>query len=175
MSLDAALLGSRTVPGQPEHVADARAFVAGLLSGRRGCAEVAALLTSELVTNAVLHTRSGDGGMVTITVIDTPDGVLIKVTDDGSRGRAPAVSSDPSAVHGRGLLLVQELASQWGYCRDGARTTVWARIGDGTGEAHPATQDRKPPRGRAGSQPARPRLAGAGRAAMYAAAHTGIL
>jgi len=176
MRREGALLGSRTIPGHPEHVADARAFVAGLLGGSRDCGDTAALLTSELVTNAVLHTRSGgEGGTVTITVAHAPDGILIEVTDDGSRDRSPVVGGDPCAEHGRGLLLVQELASQWGYCRDGARTTVWVRIGEEKGEARPAARGRRPPRGRAGGQPAGLRLAGLSRAAMNGAAHTGIL
>ncbi len=63
----AVVLGSLTIPGRPEQVSRARAYVAALAGA---AAETAALLTSELVTNAVLHTRSGrDGGTVTVVVI----------------------------------------------------------------------------------------------------------
>jgi hypothetical protein len=68
----ATVLGSLTIPGRPEQVATARAFVARTLSSHRVGADhdAATLLTSEIVTNAVQHTKSGvDGGTVTIVVI----------------------------------------------------------------------------------------------------------
>jgi anti-sigma regulatory factor (Ser/Thr protein kinase) len=123
----ATVLGSLTIPGRPEQVAPARAFVAQTLSSHQIGADVdaATLLTSEIVTNAVQHTRSGvDDGTVTIVVIRVPHGVLIEVIDDGSAG-APVVKGDLYAADGHGLFLVQHLATQWGYFRDPAGTTVW--------------------------------------------------
>jgi anti-sigma regulatory factor (Ser/Thr protein kinase) len=127
-----AILGSLTIPGRPEEVAVARAFIAGLLpAGGKGRAvdpEAATLLTSELVTNAILHTMSGtDDGTVTIVVVNVPDGVLIEVIDDGSAG-TPVVKGDLFAPDGHGLYLVQQLAAQWGYLRDPAGTTVWFHL-----------------------------------------------
>jgi len=127
MMPEAVVLGSLTIPGCPEHVARARAFVTRLAGA---AAETAVLLTSELVTNAVLHTRSGrDGGAVTVVVIDLPDGLLVEVADDGSRDRGPEVSGDRSAACGHGLFLVEQLAARWGYRQDGAGTTVWFQVG----------------------------------------------
>jgi anti-sigma regulatory factor (Ser/Thr protein kinase) len=127
-----AILGSLTIPGRPEEVAVARAFIAGLLpAGGKGRAvdpEAATLLTSELVTNAILHTRSGaPGGTVTVVVVDVPDGVLVEVIDDGSP-TAPVVKGDLLATDGHGLFLVQQLTAQWGYLRDAAGTTVWFHL-----------------------------------------------
>ena len=62
MTPAAVVLGSLTVPGMPEHVSRARAFVAGLADRtalEQDTVDTAALLTSELVTNAMLHTSSG--------------------------------------------------------------------------------------------------------------------
>ena len=42
----------------------------------------------------------------------------------------PVVREDVSATHGRGLLLVQSLAADWGYQGDGDLTTVWFRLED---------------------------------------------
>ena len=59
----ATVLGSLTIPGHPEQVAAARAFVSRTLSSHRVGADsdTATLLTSEIVTNAIRHTRSGPG------------------------------------------------------------------------------------------------------------------
>ena len=133
MTPEAVVLGSLTIPGCPEHVASARAFVARLAGA---AAETAVLLTSELVTNAVLHTRSGrDGGTVTVVVIDLPDGLLVEVADDGSPDHGPEVSGDRYAACGHGLFLVEQLAARWGYRQDGAGTTVWFQVSRGDGPA----------------------------------------
>lgn len=127
----AQLLGSLTLPGTPDKVAEARSFIASTLAaGTRGClvdADVAMLLTSEVVTNAILHTSSGAGGTVTVAVAAAPDGVVIKVIDDGAAG-APVVKEEVFAANGHGLFLVQQLAARWGYLRDPAGTTVWFHL-----------------------------------------------
>jgi len=127
-----AILGSLTIPGRAEQVSGARAFITRTLAaarkGQQIDSDAATLLTSELVTNAILHTASGTaGGTVTIVVVDVPDGVLIEVIDDGSAG-APVVKGDLFAADGHGLYLVQQLAAQWGYLRDPAGTTVWFHL-----------------------------------------------
>lgn len=122
------VLGSLTIPGNPENVASARAFIARALSRRPGVdSDAATLLTSELVTNAIQHTKSGRGGEVTVNVISLPDGVLVEVTDQGAPG-APVVKSDLYAAEGHGLYLVQKLARQWGYLRGPVGTTVWFHL-----------------------------------------------
>jgi anti-sigma regulatory factor (Ser/Thr protein kinase) len=125
----AAILGSVTIPGRPEHVSGTRAFIARTVAGVPGVdAEAATLLTSELVTNAIQHTDSGmAGGTVTVVAIGVPGGVLVEVVDDGSGG-APIVKGDLYAAEGHGLFLVQQLATQWGYLRDRGGTTVWFHL-----------------------------------------------
>ena len=90
--------------------------------------DAATLLTSEIVTNAIQHTKSGvDGGTITIVVIGVPHGILVEIIDDGSAG-TPVVKGDLYAAEGHGLFLVQHLAAQWGYLRDPAGTTVWFHL-----------------------------------------------
>jgi serine/threonine-protein kinase RsbW len=126
----AAVLGSLAIAGRPEHVREARTFAARVLADLGPVTETAVLLTSELVTNAVRHSRSRSaGGMVTLVILQDPAGVRIEVTDDGSDTGAPVVKADTFASDGHGLLLVQSLAEQWGYLRSGAAgTTVWFRF-----------------------------------------------
>ena len=153
----ATVLGSLTIPGRPEQVATARAFVARTLSSHQVGADndAATLLTSEIVTNAIQHTKSGvDGGTVTIVVIGVPHGVLVEIIDDGSAG-TPVVKGDLYAAEGHGLFLVQHLAAQWGYLRDPAGTTVWFHLPVG----RPVAADpraRRPTGGRADRPPAQP-------------------
>lgn len=124
------VLGTLTVPGRPEHVARARRFITRTVSAAgRIDSDAATLLTSELVTNAIQHTRSGDGGSVTVTVTGLPDGVLVEVTDQGAAG-APSVRGELYAADGHGLYLVQRLARRWGYLHDPAGTTVWFHLAD---------------------------------------------
>jgi anti-sigma regulatory factor (Ser/Thr protein kinase) len=122
----AAVIGSLTIPGRAEHVREARAFVAKALGDTGPLADTAELLTSELVTNAVVHSDSrGVGGMVALMLIEMPGGLRVEVTDGGSAASIPVVKSDVLVAEGHGLFLVQALADQWGYVRDEVGTTVW--------------------------------------------------
>lgn len=125
-------LGSATVPGRPQDVRTARRFVAAMIGASHPHAETALLLTSELVANAVTHSRSGlPGGMVDVAVAVRGPALLISVTDDGSPSSLPAVSAraggqdSVAEEHGNGLILVASLADAWGYQSAGCRTMVW--------------------------------------------------
>jgi len=117
---------SLTISGVPKNVARARAFVAEVLGPDHPCADVAVLLCSELVTNAVLHSNSQlDGGTVTVVVADLTATVRVQVIDEGSVSSIPVVKAETFAADGHGLFLVENLAEQWGYESDEAGTTVW--------------------------------------------------
>jgi anti-sigma regulatory factor (Ser/Thr protein kinase) len=126
----AAVLGSLTIPGRPEHVREARSFVAKALGELHPSLDDAVLMTSELVTNAVMHSTSRcHGGTINLLVMESTSGVRIEVTDQGSDLSSPIVRGDVYASDGHGLFLVQTLADQWGYLRDETGTTVWFWIG----------------------------------------------
>lgn len=121
--------GSLTVPGLTRNVAEARAFVAKTLGAGHPCRDVAVLLCSELVTNAVLHSASGQpGGTVTIVVLRLGDTVRVEVIDHGSASSTPVVKGEVLAADGHGLFLVDQLADSWGYVLDQVGTTVWFRL-----------------------------------------------
>jgi anti-sigma regulatory factor (Ser/Thr protein kinase) len=126
----AAVLGSLTIPGRPEHVREARAFVAKALGELHPALDTAVLLVSELVTNAVMHSTSRcSGGTVSTLIMESAGGLRIEVADEGSELSAPVVRGDVYASDGHGLFLVQKLADQWGYLRDDHGTTVWFWLG----------------------------------------------
>jgi anti-sigma regulatory factor (Ser/Thr protein kinase) len=126
MMAGASVLASLTIPGRPERVSEARSFVRKVIGPENPAADVAVLLTSEIVTNAVLHSNSRcTGGTVTVLITEIGGGLSIEVADNGSAGSTPVVKGDIYASDGHGLYLVQTLADQWGYVRDAAGTTVW--------------------------------------------------
>jgi anti-sigma regulatory factor (Ser/Thr protein kinase) len=127
----AAVLASLTIPGRPDRVSEARAFVRKVIGEDSPMADTAVLLTSEIVTNAVMHSDSRrTGGSVTVLMIEISGGLRVEVADDGSDLSAPVVRGDVYASDGHGLYLVQAMADQWGYVRDETGTTVWFWLGD---------------------------------------------
>lgn len=104
----------------------ARDFVAAHLRrlGYDGIVASAALLTSELVTNAVLHAP----GPFAVGFVDLGDGIVISVEDhDGDL--PPAQRQEPWATGGRGLAIVDSIASAWGVAAlPGDGKCVWFRL-----------------------------------------------
>src|SRR5947209_8628030 len=103
------------LPGRAESAAAARAAAAKALAGYPA-ADDAVLALSEMVTNAVQHSRSGlPGGTLEVRLTVTAASVLAEVADDGPLG-VPAVTSRESfAERGRGLVLVEALTRVWGW------------------------------------------------------------
>ena len=93
--------------------------------GRPGRSEIAELLTSELVTNALVHTDDD----AVLTAVVSPRGLRVEVRDFVARRphlRAPDTGDD---THGRGLVLVQSLADAWGVRPHGVGKSVWFELG----------------------------------------------
>ncbi|WP_405765874.1 ATP-binding protein [Streptomyces sp. NBC_00080] len=95
--------------------------------GRPGRSETAELLTSELVTNALVHTD--DDAVLTATV--SPSGLRVEVRDSVAQRPRPRVPSADEATHGRGLVLVESLADTWGVRAQGGGKVVWFELGAG--------------------------------------------
>jgi anti-sigma regulatory factor (Ser/Thr protein kinase) len=83
----------------------------------------AVLCVSELVTNAVMHTRSG----CEVRLLAEPGLLTVAVRDHGRPGPplGGELPEDPLRVHGRGLQVVGALSTRWGSGRDASGTTVW--------------------------------------------------
>jgi anti-sigma regulatory factor (Ser/Thr protein kinase) len=120
----------RVLPGTPQAVSVARQIARQLLGDEHPATETAVLLLSELVTNSVMHSKSGaPGGTVTVALCSGPAGILIQVRDDGgpSEPRVSAISAD-GAEHGYGLLLVDALAERWGTISSPDGRVTWCRV-----------------------------------------------
>jgi anti-sigma regulatory factor (Ser/Thr protein kinase) len=123
----------RVLPGRPESVSAAREIARQVLGDGNPATETAMLLVSELVTNSVMHSRSGEpGGSVTIALCEGPAGILIQVCDDGgsSEPRVAAIAAGDAgdAEHGYGLLLVDVLADRWGTISSPDGRVTWCRV-----------------------------------------------
>ncbi|MFF9195684.1 ATP-binding protein [Streptomyces sp. NPDC014779] len=95
--------------------------------GGPGATDVAELLTSELVTNALVHTEHG--AVVTATVL--PEHLRVEVRDFVPGLSRPPVPHADDGTHGRGLVLVQALADSWGVENQGAGKVVWFELNGG--------------------------------------------
>jgi anti-sigma regulatory factor (Ser/Thr protein kinase) len=123
------VIGSLTLPGVERSVAYARRFVGDMLGQDHPRFDDARVVAGELVTNSITHSRSGQGGFVTVA-LDGASGraIQIRVIDGGSDTAKPCVRDDPYAENGRGLLIVQSLADEWGVQAGTDATTIWARL-----------------------------------------------
>lgn len=113
------------LPPDPASARSARRFVADTLAatGVDAPVDVATLLVSELVTNALLHARSE-----IVVRVQSDDGRVRVEVDD--RSAAPPVlrARRDDATTGRGTVLVDALAASWGVEADGAGKTVWFEL-----------------------------------------------
>jgi anti-sigma regulatory factor (Ser/Thr protein kinase) len=107
----------RIFSGRPDQVACARDFVRRRL-GLVPVVDEIVLLVSELCTNALLHTASGDGGAFEVTIYLSVGWVRVGVSDNGS-SQVPLLShAEALSEGGRGLALVELIADSWGYDED---------------------------------------------------------
>ncbi|MBC9729524.1 SpoIIE family protein phosphatase [Streptomyces sp. TRM68367] len=112
-------------------VASARSFVRDTLQGW-GFADIiddAVVLTSELVTNAVVHA----GTSADLLCLRTDDGVRIEVADRYPEREvplqgSPATMGSPDREGGRGLQLCAALATRWGVEYTPTHKNVWFQL-----------------------------------------------
>ena len=120
----------------PESARQARRFVADVLdaAGATSFVDTAALLTSELVTNGIVHAHTE----LQVVVDATPRWVRVEVVD-GNPMLPARRGYDEEAPTGRGLEMVELLADDFGVQPledDGKR--VWFRLG---ADAHGRCED----------------------------------
>lgn len=86
----------------------------------RDVTTIATLLTSELVTNALLH----GSGEIEMKVDRTPGQLRVEVQDE-SDVQPVRQSTDVESTRGRGLLLLETLANSWGVRKNKPGKCVW--------------------------------------------------
>jgi anti-sigma regulatory factor (Ser/Thr protein kinase) len=153
------------LPGEARSAGEARAFVAEQCRAWRldEILDDVTLPVSELVTNAVIHARTP----LSLTVSLTSAFIEVSVRDRNARppvarpvrldlsadidvaaARAPDLPEDPrdpllhvgdsgSIAAGRGLLIVDAIADEWGVLQLAHGKEVWFRLCTPEGEWHP--------------------------------------
>jgi anti-sigma regulatory factor (Ser/Thr protein kinase) len=113
------------VPPEPSAVRQVRAFVRSALatSVDEEALDTIVLLTSEVVTNAILHTRTASE----VHLVRLSDVVRVEIAD-----RSPAIPEprllDFTSASGRGLAIVEAIALRWGVERGAASKRVWFEV-----------------------------------------------
>ncbi|MFI8368185.1 SpoIIE family protein phosphatase [Streptomyces sp. NPDC085466] len=111
-------------------VAAARAFVRDTLQGwgHPELVDDAVVLTSELVTNAVVHA----GTAADVLCLRSEDSIRVEVADRYPEREIPVQSgraiASPDRENGRGLLLCAALADRWGVDYSPTRKHVWFHL-----------------------------------------------
>lgn len=89
------------------------------------------IVISELVGNAVRHAQPLADGTILITWGHQDTGIRISVTDGGSSSRPRTVNAPASALSGRGMAIVEALATEWWSEHTRTRSTIHALLGRG--------------------------------------------
>jgi anti-sigma regulatory factor (Ser/Thr protein kinase) len=121
----------RTVlPCDASSVAAARRLVRGELAAhaempaeRSDFVDAASLLVSELVTNAIVHARTD----VEVRLVTDEHMLRAEVSDGNPTFPIPRRPIGLAGT-GRGLLMMDDLASRWGVSPSGAGKTVWFEL-----------------------------------------------
>lgn len=118
----------------------ARQFVGDLLvDPAEELRQMALVLTSELVTNSVVHANTE----LDVRVELAPDHMRVEVTDGDPRPPDPAAHA-PDELGGRGLVLVEALATAWGTKPCAGGKVVWFTLDGGRATGQP---EQAPPEG----------------------------
>jgi anti-sigma regulatory factor (Ser/Thr protein kinase) len=121
------------IPAGPDAPWIARQVLRAILPawGFQTIMELAELVVSELVTNAVTHAefdRPGHGSYQ-LAVITRPRGMLRILVSDPVATIPVPLEVDPYREHGRGLMLIDAMAHQWGAEKYRRGKRMWADLG----------------------------------------------
>jgi serine/threonine-protein kinase RsbW len=90
--------------------------------------DIARLVVSELLGNAVRHGLARATGDVLVTMAVTPESVSITVADGGGRSVPSFVRGPLMSVGGRGLRIVHTVSRDWGVREVAEGKTVFAVV-----------------------------------------------
>ena len=132
----------RSFRASPDQVREARRFLAQVLGDCPTAPDAVACL-SELVTNSVLYSNSRRAkGRFIVRACPRPAGLRVEVEDEGGPWEHHEGHNDQ---RGRGLAIVDALATDWSVSGDGTSRTVWFEIG-GNPSSRPGGPGRNPSR-----------------------------
>jgi Histidine kinase-like ATPase domain len=110
--------------GDASSLRDARHMVADTLTGASDeVRDAAVLLAGEILTNAVVH-----GGGWFLLQIDAAPGFVYVEVSDATAGRPMVLHPSNEREHGRGMAIVDAMASAWGTTQRGSHKVVWFEL-----------------------------------------------
>ena len=117
---------SRMFGSQPAQVAQVRRFIGGVLAGYARAGDVV-LCVSEFASNAILHSdsRRPGGQFIVRAGISRSGRIRAEVEDLGGPWEP---GGDEDEERGRGLLIVDALASRWGISGSSAGRLAWLEM-----------------------------------------------
>ncbi|WP_328660655.1 SpoIIE family protein phosphatase [Streptomyces sp. NBC_00334] len=122
-------------PGDPEGLTEARHMIRAAVRswGAGGQSDEIELVADELMTNALMHTEGS--AIVTLRLLTGTDRRLRVEVEDSSSALPRRREAGDDGVSGRGLLLVETLADEWGVEARGGGKCVWSEfvVAHGTG------------------------------------------
>ena len=119
----------REFRGRADQVGAARRFVSAALNLGSPLRDVTRLLVSEAVTNAVLHSASGEaGGQFTVEYQLDDRRLRVEVSDNGGPGGPRRRVHHIESITGRGLELFDALSDRWGVDGGPGGRTVWFEL-----------------------------------------------
>jgi len=86
----------------------------------------AALVISELLSNAIRHARPLHGSWLRVAWSVDSESIEVAVSDGGSPTRPRPAHASRSSLGGRGIRIVEHLSRTWGVRADEGVLTVWA-------------------------------------------------
>jgi anti-sigma regulatory factor (Ser/Thr protein kinase) len=119
------------LPHAPSSVSEVRRRLAAelLASGvYEDIADDAAVIVSELISNALRHARPLPSGDIRVAWSRQGDLIKLAVSDGGAMTEPRRTRATLSSLGGRGLGIVETLADGWGVLHEDDGTTVWATL-----------------------------------------------
>ncbi len=91
-------------------------------------ADDAAVVMSELISNALRHARPLPSGDIRVAWCRDDELIHLAVSDGGAMTEPHRTRMTLSSLGGRGLSIVEALADGWGVRHEEEGTTVWATL-----------------------------------------------
>ncbi|MFF4415543.1 ATP-binding protein [Streptosporangium sp. NPDC001559] len=126
------VLGEKRIPHKARNVASARRFVRDVAiewNAAEDIPEIAELLTSEIVTNAIVHGAVSLTTRPPVHITVMREGKLMVVETCDSSSEIPRIRNVASMESsGRGLAVVKELSHNWGWLPNPHGKSVWFEL-----------------------------------------------
>jgi anti-sigma regulatory factor (Ser/Thr protein kinase) len=93
-----------------------------------GTREAATLAVSEIVTNALVHSRLEPGEVIEVQTVPSGERVRVNVRHRGQPFPVATSTAPSGSGGGWGLMVVESVSTAWGVDPAGERVVVWFEV-----------------------------------------------